>query len=177
VALTSESLPEHPFPHCFVCGPARALGDGLRIFAAPLAEGAGIVAGAWIPDASLCGDGVHVDAPFLWSALDCPGAMVAMSESPRPMLLARMTGELSGRVRSGERCVVVGWAIARDGRKHRSGTALYGEDGSLRGASEQLWIEPRKEADTCRPTRSEPKASEGRQPERERSASAKVRQN
>ena len=139
----SESLPEHPFPHCFVCGPARVEGDGLRIFAAPLARRDGVVAAPWIPDASLCADGVHVDAPFLWSALDCPGALVAMAERPRPMLLARMTGELSGRVRSGERCVVVGWEIARDGRKHISGTALYGEDGTLRGASEQLWIEPR----------------------------------
>lgn len=139
----SESVPAHPFPRCFVCGPARVEGDGLRIFAAPLAQREGVVAAPWIPDASLCTDGVQVDAPFLWSALDCPGAMVAMAERPRPMLLARMTAELSGRVRSGERCVVVGWAIARDGRKHTSGTALYGEDGTLRGASEQLWIEPR----------------------------------
>jgi hypothetical protein len=69
--------------------------------------------------------------------------MVAMAELPRPLLLARMTAELSGRVQSSERCVVVGWEIARDGRKHISGTALYGEDGTLRGASEQLWIEPR----------------------------------
>ena len=142
----SESLHAHPFPHCFVCGPARAEGDGLRIFAAPLAQRDGVVAAPWIPDASLCSDGEQVDAPFLWSALDCPGAMVAMTEQPRPLLLARMTAELTGGVRRGERCVVVGWEIARDGRKHLSGTALYGEDGALRGVSSQLWIEPRTAA-------------------------------
>lgn len=144
----SERAPvPHPFPRCFVCGPSRAAGDGLRIFAGPLQRGRSeIVAAPWIPDTSLCADGLHVDTPFLWSALDCPGAMVVMADEPRPVLLARMTAEISGRVRRGERCVVLGWRIARDGRKHTSGTALYGEDGRLRGASEQLWIEPRSAA-------------------------------
>jgi hypothetical protein len=149
----SESLPAHPFPRCFVCGPDRAEGDGLRIFAGPLRPGRyDVVAAPWVPDASLCSDGELVDTPFLWSALDCPGAMVAMEDQTRPILLARMTAELPGRVRRGERCVVVGWRIARDGRKHTTGTALYGEDGTLRGASEQLWIEPRKSEATRRDT-------------------------
>jgi hypothetical protein len=143
-ARASDCPPDHPFPRCFVCGPDRAAGDGLRIFAGPLRRGRhDVVAAPWIPDASLCSDGDEVDVPFLWSALDCPGAMVAMADEPRPILLARMTGELLGSVRRGERCVIVGWRIARDGRKHTCGTALFGADGTLRGASEQLWIEPR----------------------------------
>jgi hypothetical protein len=140
---------QHPFPHCFVCGPARRAGDGLRIFAGPLScEQTGVVAGTWVPDASLAAAGAsdRVDTPFLWSALDCPGAMVVFAESPRPLLLARMRAEVAGPVRVGERCVVVGWRIAQDGRKHVCGTALFGEDGGLRGASEQLWIEPRATA-------------------------------
>jgi hypothetical protein len=142
----SGRLPAHPFPHCFVCGPQRGAGDGLRIFPGPLPGRSDLVAAPWIPDTSLCADGEHVDARFVWSALDCPGALVAMAQEPRPMLLARMTAELRGSVRKGERCVVVGWRIAREGRKHKSGTALYGADGRLRGASEQLWIEPRAAA-------------------------------
>jgi hypothetical protein len=102
-----------------------------------------VVAAPWIPDASLCSDEEHVDTPFVWSALDCPGAIVAMADRPRPILLARITGDVSGRVGRGERCVVVGWRIGGEGRKHTCGTALYGADGTLRGASEQLWIEPR----------------------------------
>src|SRR4051794_19166394 len=35
-----------PFPHCFVCGAARAEGDGLRIFAGPVA-GRELVAATW----------------------------------------------------------------------------------------------------------------------------------
>ena len=34
--LTPIKPHEHPLPTCFVCGPARAKGDGLRIFAGPL---------------------------------------------------------------------------------------------------------------------------------------------
>ena len=144
VRAGARALPRHPFPHCFVCGPGRAEGDGLRIFAGPLEPGSwDVVAAPWIPDASLCADGEQVDTPFLWSALDCPGGMVAMGGEPRPVLLARITAELSGGARRGERCVVVAWRIARDGRKHRCATALYGEGGTLRGASEQLWIEPK----------------------------------
>ena len=144
VRAGERALLRHPFPHCFVCGPGRATGDGLRIFSGPLEAGCwDLVAAPWIPDASLCADGERVDSRFLWSALDCPGGMVAMGGEPRPVLLARITAELSGGVRRGERCVVVGWRVARDGRKHGCATALYGEDGRLRGASQQLWIEPK----------------------------------
>jgi hypothetical protein len=31
---------------------------------------------------------------------------------------------VSQRVAAGERCVVIGWPIGRDGRKHHVGTAL-----------------------------------------------------
>ena len=42
----------HFYPGCFVCGPEREQGDGLRIFAGPIepCEGPdGMVAAAWIP--------------------------------------------------------------------------------------------------------------------------------
>lgn len=135
----------HPFPRCFVCGPERRPGDGLRVFAGPLAEGRfDVVAAPWVPDVSLGGPGDGVDECFAWAALDCPGAAAALDDTMRPVLLARITGELFGpAARVGERCVVTGWRISCDGRKHLCGTALYGEDGELRGATEQLWIEPR----------------------------------
>ena len=38
----------HAFPTCFVCGPERQDGDGLRIFAAPV-EARDVVAAPWIP--------------------------------------------------------------------------------------------------------------------------------
>src|SRR5262245_20398088 len=43
---------EHPYPTCFVCGTERARGDGLRVFAGPVA-GREIFAAPWVPDPSL----------------------------------------------------------------------------------------------------------------------------
>ena len=62
----------HPFPGCFVCGPARERGDGLRIFAGAVAQRA-IVAAPWVPEPFLDrGDG-KVKPEFMTAALDCPG--------------------------------------------------------------------------------------------------------
>src|SRR5262245_34104782 len=38
---------DHVFPRCFACGPARAIGDGLRIFPGPV-RGRDMVAAPWI---------------------------------------------------------------------------------------------------------------------------------
>jgi len=63
---------EHMFRRCFGCGPARAAGDGLRIFAGPV-PGRRLVAAPWIPDETLTDGGGAVRPEFLWAALDCPG--------------------------------------------------------------------------------------------------------
>src|SRR3954469_12893928 len=67
---------EHLLPTCFVCGPARLPGDGLRIFAGPLGrrsvDAAPVLAATWTPDASLAAADGRVGCEFLWSALDCP---------------------------------------------------------------------------------------------------------
>ena len=62
----------HVFPTCFVCGPHRQEGDGLRIFAGPV-EDEDLVAAPWIPNDSLTGDDGLVQNEFHWAALDCPG--------------------------------------------------------------------------------------------------------
>ena len=59
------------------------------------------------------------------------------------MLLGEITGRIGHAVRVGESCVVVGWRIASEGRKHRVGTAIYGDDRRLCGSAVGLWIEPR----------------------------------
>ena len=59
----------HPFEGCFVCGPARTVGDGLRIFAGIVGD-TSTVAAPWIPDRSLLGGDGSVDRRHLWAALD-----------------------------------------------------------------------------------------------------------
>jgi hypothetical protein len=130
----------HAFPTCFVCGPERTRGDGLRIFAGAV-EGRNIVAAPWVPDPSLDpGDG-KVAPVFLTAALDCPG--YAAVENGKVMLLGELTAHIDRRVHIGERCVIVGWAISSDGRKHLAGTAIFDEDGELCARARALWVEPR----------------------------------
>jgi len=131
----------HRFPTCFVCGPQRARGDGLRIFAGPLSR-PGRVAAPWVPDASLDrGDG-KVRPEFMSAALDCPGYFSLCSDD-RMMLLGQLTAHIDRLVHVGESCTVVGWKIASSGRKHEAGTAIFDGDGELCGRARALWIEPR----------------------------------
>jgi hypothetical protein len=74
---------EHLLPMCFVCGPDRAPGDGLRLFAGPLLrqDARGVFAVPWTPDASLAAADGLVAPEFVWSALDCPTGYVSQHDS------------------------------------------------------------------------------------------------
>jgi len=139
---------EHPFPGCFVCGPGRAPGDGLRIFAGQVSGRPDLFAAPWTPDELLGGDDGLVRPEFVWSALDCPtgNALAGALESARPVLLARLAVEVSGPVPVGEPHVLVSWRRGSEGRKHHSAAALFSADGAVRGVSRALWIELRDPA-------------------------------
>ncbi|SFF47987.1 hypothetical protein SAMN04488120_10594 [Fontimonas thermophila] len=140
VAQRYAGLHAHDYPTCFVCGPQRAQGDGLRIFSGSWRDG--IVAAPWQPDAALVAPDDTIPLSILWAAIDCAGYWAAVgSQQMRPvMLLGRMTARFDGRVGVGERCVVIGWPLGVEGRKHHTGTALFGSDGRCVGYSRQTWI-------------------------------------
>jgi hypothetical protein len=125
---------ESPFPECFVCGHTRV--DGLRVFAGPVA-GRDVVASPWVPAADVVGP------EFVWAALDCPGAYATGVLGRGTVVLGRLAVQVERVPRAGERCVVVGWSLGDDGRKHHAGTALFGEEGDVVGVGRALWIEPR----------------------------------
>jgi hypothetical protein len=130
----------HPFPDCFVCGPHRRRGDGLRIF--PGALETGIVAAPWLPAEGLdAGDG-KVAAEFHWAALDCPGYFAACA-GRRTMVLGEMHAHVDRRVHVGESCTVIGWKLGSEGRKHYAGTAIFDQDGELCARARATWIELR----------------------------------
>ena len=132
----------HRFPTCFVCGTQRPRGDGMRIFAGPLAE-QDLVAAPWVPDVSLDrGDG-KVRPEFMSAALDCPG-FYAVSPDDRMMLLGEITVHVNRLVHVGEPCTVIGWALETSGRKRAAGTAVFAEDGEVCGLARALWIEPKQ---------------------------------
>jgi len=131
---------DHAFPGCFACGPARAAGDGLRIFPGPV-PGRDLVAGPWVPDGSLVDPRGDVRPEFLWAALDCPSGWAAIiAGAGVPTLLGELTAHLLAPVRVGERCVVMGWALGGEGRKRLAGAAILGEDGTPRAVAHATWI-------------------------------------
>lgn len=130
----------HDYPQCFACGPARAPGDGLRIFSGHVADG--VVAARWQADASLTDADGHLPLPVLWAAIDCAGywgAVDGLAQRPR-MLLGRMRAHFDGAIAAGQTCIVLGWRERIDGRKHHAGTALYDAAGRCLGQSRQTWI-------------------------------------
>ncbi len=134
----------HPFPTCFVCGPGRDRGDGLRLFPGPLRDG--MFALPWTPDASVDDGSGHVRSECVWAALDCPtSAPVANFATGPPMVLARLTARLECSVIVGEQHAIVSWPLAVDGRKHHAACALFDSGGRLLCASQALWIELRQE--------------------------------
>ncbi len=134
-----EGFREHAYPGCFVCGPERPRGDGLRIFASAIA-GRELVAAAWLPDASLAGPDGKILPEFMWAALDCPG-FFATGIAARGPLLGEFTARIDRRVHASEACVVIGWAIGHEGRKHFTGTAVFDDSGELCARATATWIE------------------------------------
>lgn len=125
-------------PTCFVCGTERAAGDGLRIFPGRVPD-RDLVAAPWIPDASMAGAEGWIRPELVWAVLDCPGAWAL--QPPRPVLLGRMAARLCAPVQPGARCVVLGWWMQQERRKHFTGTALFTEAGALLGLASATWIE------------------------------------
>lgn len=129
---------KHDFPTCFVCGPAREPGQGLRIFPGSV-PGTQLLAAPWRPDGSLADGSGKVRPEFIWAALDCPGYFASVS--PRPALLGELSVHIDRTVRIDEPCVVTAWQIQADGRKHRTGTALFNADGERCALGVATWIE------------------------------------
>ena len=137
---------DHSFPDCFVCGPAREPGDGLRIYPGPI-EGAQIMACAWEPDPGLTGEDGAVRGEIVWSALDCPSGLAAghYATDEVTMVLARLRGEVDRRLEPAQPYIVVGWALEVDDRKHRAGTAIFDRGGKPCAWADALWIELRED--------------------------------
>lgn len=130
----------HPFPGCFVCGPERAAGDGMQLFAGPL-DREGIVATPWVPAADLCSDGI-VRSELVWAALDCPGAFAVMPEEPeRAIVLGQIEARITATIAAGARCVVIGWPVSIQGRKRIVGTAIADGTGAIVASARATWIE------------------------------------
>lgn len=118
----------HPYPGCFVCGPEAE--GGLHVYASPVAGRDGLLASP----VTLHEEGL----PSVLAALDCPGAFT-LGFGEEALLLGTFTSTVHDDVPVGRELVVTAWAIDRDGRKRRCGTALHDGDRLLATAF-ATWI-------------------------------------
>jgi hypothetical protein len=142
----SERYPgfsHHFFPNCFTCGPGRASGDGLRIFAGPV-EGRPVVATLWRPPSSVWRTDRTVASEFLWAALDCPaiwGHIVhGGAQADDRAVSGRLELHQHAPVQGDAPSIVVGWPIERQGRKVIAGAAIFSEAGQLLVEARQTMI-------------------------------------
>jgi hypothetical protein len=131
------------FPGCFVCGPGRPPGDGLRIFPGPAGDRV-LWAAPWTPDSSVAGPDGRVRPEVAWAALDCPSGIAVADDAAldggTAIVLGRMTANLAALPAPGDPCVVVAWPAGADGRKLSAGSALLGPDGAVLAAASTVWI-------------------------------------
>lgn len=135
-----EHEQSHYLPYCFVCGPRREAGDGLRIFAGP-AGASPVNADVWTPHASLAAEDGLIAPEYLWAALDCPSAFALRLPETRLCLLGSLAAEIRRRPKPGERLIAMAWAKGAEGRKHFSDSALVDENGEAVAVANALWIE------------------------------------
>jgi hypothetical protein len=123
----------HPFPTCFACGPHRAEGDGLRLFAGRV-DDTEVFATPWTP--------TEVSGPIVWAALDCPSSAPAFADPTveGPFVLGRIAAIVHRPPAVGSRHVVTSAGLGRDGRKFFAVSAIRDEGGELCAVARATWI-------------------------------------
>lgn len=134
----------HLYPSCFVCGPARAPGDGLRIFAGPTAPqlATGMVACDWEPVPAMADPHGDLRSSIVWAALDCPSYFALDIDPSRLFLLGQMSAVLAPKIPADRRFIIYAWRHAEaEGRKFPSSAALADESGTIWARAQHVWIE------------------------------------
>jgi len=131
------------FPECFVCGPNRGLGDGLRIFPGPV-PGRMLWAAPWTPDSSIAGADARVRPEMVWAALDCPSGIAAAEgaslDADTAIVLGRMTASVTALPMLGDQCRVIAWPDGGYGRKLTAGSVLLGPGGEVLAVARAVWL-------------------------------------
>jgi hypothetical protein len=133
---------QHPFPTCFVCGPSRSQGDGLRIFPTHL-PGRQLMAAPWVPDNALADQQGLVPLELVWAALDCPSGWAATLMPPvqKVVVLGTLAVDVHRRPAAGRRHVLVSWPLGSERRKFYAGAALWSDEGQLLATARSTWIQ------------------------------------
>ena len=126
-------------PICFCCGAELSDSDGLHVYSAPVRDNEQVAA-AWIANECFADERGEVRPEYVWAALDCPGQMAWRAKGIRTGMLGRLTARIDKPVIAGERCVIIGWTIANEGKKYFAGTALFNASRELCAFAKAVWI-------------------------------------
>ena len=134
----------HPFPTCFVCGPDRDMGDGMRIFTGPN-DDESLYAAAWYADPAWSSDGSLVDEAYIWSAMDCPSSGPAFATALNPDSdIAYVLGTLEVRIferpKVGDHYVLTCALDEDTGKLYRTRVSLYGDEEKLLATGAAVWV-------------------------------------
>ena len=69
---------------------------------------------------------------------------VSRGEAERAIVLGQLTVRIEKPVSIGQHCIVIGWPLARDGRKHFAGSAVFSGQGELIALAKAAWFEVEK---------------------------------
>ena len=135
----------HPFPSCFVCGPERDPGDGMRVTCGPVpGREEELVAAPWETDEWMAAPDGAIREELVWAALDCPSGLAGMLVPGLGVtVLGRLTAMLPRQVDPGHTHVAIGWPIEREGRKLQTGSAVLDGAGKPLAWARATWIELR----------------------------------
>lgn len=145
-AEQSPAFKNHPFPTCFVCGPQRGPGDGLRIFPGLITDKPGETANGhtfacpWVPAREFADANGEIKSEFIWSAMDCPTGFAGGFPYMGTLVTGRLAVKIVAPVKAEEKCVIMSWPLGVEGRKHDAAAALFGEDGGVRAEAKATWI-------------------------------------
>jgi hypothetical protein len=128
----------HPFPQCFVCGPARRQGDGLHLYPGRVDDG--VVAVPWRPGPEEADAAGTIPVRIVAAALDCPSGFASLAPG-ETALLASLDFEVMRRPNVGEQLVVTGWERSRRGRKMHTASAVETTGGEIIARAYALWIQ------------------------------------
>ncbi len=124
-------------PICFCCGAEHE--SGLYVYAAAVRDNA-LVAAAWPTRPEWADEHGAVPPRFIWTALDCPGQFAYYAVGTRTGMLGRLAARVERPIRAGERCVVTGWRMHVEGRRHYAGTAVFNQTGELCAYAKAIWV-------------------------------------
>jgi hypothetical protein len=130
VARAYPGFAAHPFPTCFVCGPAREPDDGLRIYPGRLGDGR-TAAPFVVPE--------DISPVLLWAALDCPGGWAA-PQDVQPYVLGQITARIVAMPLAGDHCVAMGELLSEQGRRAFVRTAVYSSAGHALAHARATWV-------------------------------------